>query len=341
MINLAKRRALIVAFAMACITSCTHVPASFNSPPTGASATAVFYARWVEYLQSIETEKMQADCMPRLIEPNSDVPYRGTVVLLHAFTACPQQFVEISELLALQGYRTMLMLLPGHGHDYSSAGSDNLGDLPVPRNWHRQYASLADRINGIMRFAAGERIIGGHSAGAVASLFVQLQSGDLYDRQLLFAPYFAPIEPMVDPQLQQEFRYTCLANRGNGRAGYCDFEQKHRDAMAALGSDVLNQVADTPSVISTQVVAIRKDRFVEPAGLNDFLAREAGTHTTAVCYLPEDVPHAMISQFDNRNTEMYWLDSVLNGAIRFITAGHSFPVIDDSLECALETERRD
>lgn len=346
------------------IVSCTTIPEPYQSPPEGTDSVAVFYSRWVTYLDRVNPASLQDDCRPRLIEPDRRVPYRGTVVLLHSFTACPQQFFELSELLALQGFRSMLVLLPGHGRQFAVPDGDNLRGLPTGRNWQKKFAVLAAEVNGIMKYAEGDRVIGGLSVGGAASLYINLQAPKLYDRHILFAPFFAPlggspsgqpaaatspksVAPSTDVRLFGA-RQACLEKREQGRAGNCDYQEKHLEALRAIGSSNLKELRETPLTVPLQLVGVEKDTVVSNVEIHEFLQLQEKTGQTFACFFPEGVPHEMISQYDFPGVEMYWLDSLLNGSIGFITVGQRLPAIGKvSVSeasypvCAMETERRD
>lgn len=338
----------------AVVVSCTTIPEPFGPPPEGAGATAVFYSRWVEYLDSAQPGSLQEPCRPRLTEPADNLPYRGTVVLFHGFTACPQQFFELAELLALRGYRSLLVVLPGHGKRVDERGRDVLAGLPVRRNWRNKIGALAAQVNGIMEYAGGDRVIGGLSAGATASLYTNLRAPDLYDRHILFAPMFAfndrPMtEDRADVEMQSDFaREACIEKREQGRAGYCDYRASHRDALAASGRYTLDAVRQAPLAIPVQVIGIEEDTVASNAEIREFVEAQAQSSRVSVCFLPQGVPHEMISEHDFPGVEMLWLDSLLNGSIGFITVGRPLPVIGKASVseapyalCAMETERRD
>jgi alpha-beta hydrolase superfamily lysophospholipase len=346
------------------IVSCTTIPDPYAPPPEGTDSVAVFYSRWVNYLDRVDPGSLQNDCRPRLVEPDRSVPYRGTVVLLHSFTACPQQFFELSELLALQGFRSMLILLPGHGRQFEEAAGDNLRGLSSDRNWEKKYAGLAAEVNGIMAYAEGDRVIGGLSAGGAASLYINSQAAELYDRHILFAPFFAPSPgsasdqtgsatsptPIVSSAAVSLFgtKQACLEKRGQGRAGICDYQEKHLAALNALGRSNLETVRESPLTVRLQLVGVEKDTVVSNIDIGEFLRLQEKTDQTSACFFPDGVPHEMISQYEFPGVEMYWMDSLLNGSIGFITVGQRFPPIGKVSVfeapfpvCAMETERRD
>jgi hypothetical protein len=235
----------------------------------------------------------------------------------------------------------LLVLLPGHGRKPLDSTRDDLSDMPTTGNWLDAYGRLATELNAIMRAADGERVIGGLSAGGAASLFVHLQDRDLYDRQLMLSPFFAPgggwaagsgvaittrtaglravsVKPgsIKDP---------CLEKRDRGRAGYCNYQLKHVGPLQALGSHNLQAIRAAPLEVRVQLAGVEGDPVVNNDRTLEFLAAQRVTEGTTACFYAAGVPHALIATFDNSPEEMYWLDSLVNDVAAFIASGSSFP----------------
>lgn len=328
------------ALAVALLAGCALRPPVFEPPPAGASRDAVFDARWSQYLASTRPEELQPDCRPRRIDPPPGVSYRGTIALLHGFSACPQQFFELAGLLAAQGYRVLLPLLPGHGRQFAAADGDDASGLPVTRDWQRRYEELAEYLNGTLTYAAGERVIGGLSVGGAASLFVSLQDRALYDRQIVMAPYFAtaagaPIDALVAgsgrtpavrsvPVKMSGASSPCLSKRAEGRAGMCNYEIKHAAALDSLGRYNANALRAEPLAMPLQVVGVEGDSVISNPRLSEFLGWQSVTGKTSACFYPEGVPHAMISPYDNPGVDMYWLEALRTDIVSFVTTGRAF-----------------
>jgi alpha-beta hydrolase superfamily lysophospholipase len=156
------------------------------------------------------SEGIQTDCMPK--QWNTDQPYKGTILLLHGFTACPQQYFETYQHLNDAGYNVLAPLLPGHGLDFNWVPVyENDGPWYAP--WSRQklvnwkgddvvdrlassndeFAAYVDRLNAVMKEVPGERVVSGLSlGGAVAMLTgattVSADDTPLYTRQLISVP---------------------------------------------------------------------------------------------------------------------------------------------------------
>jgi alpha-beta hydrolase superfamily lysophospholipase len=348
----------------ALLSSCAQTELRpYETPPENANPDAVFYDRWAEFQRRVLVADLQEDCIPRLIEPADSVDYRGTVVLIHGHSGCPQQYFELADLLALQGFRSVLVLMPGQGRQYDGPAKDNVRDLPTGTNWRSAFDAMALEVNGLMEYARGERVIGGLSLGASVSLYISLKDRDLYDRQLVIAPFFAvgstPMTggvaavtantPLVRQGSVKPFgvKQPCLEKRQQGRAGICNYKLKHVGALTALGKYLFETLQAEPLEMLLQYVGTENDTVVNNEKVRIVLNVQQQTGRTSACFYPDGVPHAMVSEFDSPGIDMYWLDSLLSGAVGFISGGEPFPVGQESLPeapyplCAIETERWD
>ena len=327
---------------MLAVVSCaTRPPVLYQEPEAGQPRAAIFRERWAAYLASVDADRLQPDCRPRLYEPPPGVAYRGTVVFFHGFSACPQQFFELAELLADAGYRTVLPLLPGHGLQFDDPGGDALDGLPEAGNWRDAYDQLALAVNGLMAYADAERVIGGLSVGGSASLFVNAQARDLYDRHIVFAPFLAPgggalagsaaavtaRTPAVRQASVKPFgiKQPCLDKRAEGRAGFCNYPLKHVGALTSMGGELQSILGNQPLDLPLQFVGTENDGVVNNDRSREMLKAQQATGKTSACFMPAGVPHAMISAVDSPGLELYWLDALYTGAIRFVTEGEPLP----------------
>ena len=349
---------LLIVLAGAC--SSTSTP-RYEPPDEPVDRSSVFRSRWQAYRDRATQAELQPDCVPRIIEPASGARYRGTVVMLHGFSACPQQFFEIADLLAVQGYRSVLPLLPGHGRIAPASDRDDTRDLPVGATWKQRYTDFAAQINGLMEYADGDRVIAGLSAGASAALYLDMQARDLYDRVLVIAPFLATgggamanataattaRVPLVRSASVKPFglKAPCLEKRARGRAGFCNYQLKHVGALTAMGGDLYTGLIREPLDVRLQLVGTESDTVVSNARIRDLLQAQSGTGKTTACFFPAGVPHAMVSVVDNPDADMYWLDAVESGVVGFVTAGTPFPTngrpssVDPAIEqCRVEIE---
>ena len=344
------------------IAACSSVvPPRHETPDTWQDRQSVFYSRWQAYQDWTTRFELQPDCVPRLVEPAVGARYRGTVVMLHGFSACPQQFFEIADLLAVQGYRSVLPLLPGHGRVAPAPDKDNTRDLPVGMDWQEHYAAFAGQINGLMEYAAGDRVLVGLSAGASVALYLDINARDLYDRVLVIAPFLATAgggtanavaaATARTPLLRSvsvkpfELKAPCLEKRAQGRAGFCNYQLKHVGALTAMGGYLYTELAREPLNVRLQVVGTENDTVVSNERIRKLLKYQSSTGHTTACFFPAGVPHAMVSVVDNPGVDMYWLDAVQSGIVEFVTTGAPFSTngrpssVDPAVEqCKVEIE---
>lgn len=324
-------------------------PVEFEEPASGVSRDEELARRWQSYVEWASSKPLQPDCRPRRVDASPEVPYRGTVVLLHGFSACPQQYFELSALLAERGFRSLLVLLPGHGNANPDVGSDDPVPQPGPWNWKATYDAFARQINGIMEYADGDRVIAGLSGGGSVSLFLNLHARQMYDRNLVIAPFLAiaggnvvnavvagiGAVPVVNWLDATPFgtEKPCVEKRRQGKAGYCEYQIRHVAGMKSLSHWVRREIREAPLDVQLQIVAVQHDTAVSNQRIAELLALHEDNGNASACAYPEGIPHSMFSRYDNPGTDMYWLDAFLEGAVGFIVDGEPFAV-DGTFEVA-------
>ncbi len=326
--------------------ACAPTPRIIDSPaPAKAgSREAVFYERWNAYVAWEKALAFQDSCEPHIEEPADGVAYRGTAVFLHGFSACPQQYYDLAALLAKEGYRTIVPVLPGHGRPYPAFDKDDSAALPGPGTWRKAYDAFSDQINGIMEYAEGERVIGGLSGGGAAALYLNDRGRDIYDRNLVIAPFIAIAGggivnggvtllgtlPAINRLSATPFNTAdfCLDKRREGKASYCKWQLRAVAGMRALGQDVARSVSDEPLENRVQIIGVEGDNSVSNDRVQDLIASQlAVTDATTACFYPVGVPHSMFSRYDHPGEDMYWLDDFNRAALAFVTTGTAFPTM--------------
>lgn len=320
----------------------------------GSSAEA-FDTSWQAYLDWESELPFQDGCAPFLRPVDDGVEYRGTIVFLHGFSACPQQYYELAELLSTAGYQSVVPLLPGHGRPFPAVDRDDSGALPGPLSWRRAYDAFADRINLIMTHADGERVIAGLSGGGAAALYLNDRARDLYDRNLVMAPFLsiaggrtvngATVMLGVVPAFNQLSATpfgsadSCIAKRRQGKASYCKWQIRHVAGMRALGTDVRRRLAENPLAVRMQIIGVSNDDSVSNVRIEELVAAQTRTGNTSACFYPAGVPHSMFSRFDHPGEDMYWLAEFHAAALAFLTDAAAFPTAagDDGL-CRLDAK---
>jgi pimeloyl-ACP methyl ester carboxylesterase len=284
-----------------------------------------------------------------MVRPAPGVRERGTVLMLHGFSACPQQYFELADILAAEGYRCMIALLPGHGRQRRAEGSDDASALPTGGDWRASFDDYAATLNAIMMHSEGERVLVGLSGGGAVALHMALSASQPYDRLLILAPFFDIAAPPwasaaialagSTPGLRSldatpfGSEKPCLAKVAQGKASYCEWRLGHVRGMHALGASVARRLLDEPYSGRVQFVGVEGDRSVSIRRIRSvMLAHE--TSAASACVYPEGVPHSMFSRFDHPGEDMYWLDDFHASALAFIVDGRRFTHGETSSELA-------
>lgn len=117
--------------------------------------------------------------LPFQINANEEVPYRGRYLLIHGLNDSPGVWRDAALQLALRGYDTRAILLPGHGNTPNA-------QLNVT------YKMWLDAARAQLEFWQSDDVpfyIGGFSLGGVIATTLALEYGSV-DGLLLFAPAY-------------------------------------------------------------------------------------------------------------------------------------------------------
>jgi pimeloyl-ACP methyl ester carboxylesterase len=329
------------------VSACQNQPVAqdLQDPVVAQPDIQAFTDDWQTYADEVNQVPRQAACQPQLLSAAPTVERRGAVVMIHGFGGCPQQLTQLGAMVAARGFDVLLPLLPGHGVLPTPEGDDDLSRLPTAKDGASRYTGLARRMNEIMAKSPGEKIIVGFSLGGAMSLNANLQQRELYDRQLLLSPMFAIrggafVEGLARflgriPAIKNKIvkpakaREACDGWQAAGRAGFCDYRLKH--AVALLDLEKLNRdwYRQQPFKEPVQIVAAGDEDYVSNDEIVSFVEQHQSVGPISLCFMPDDVPHEMLSPYENAGTEMVWLQGLLDNAILFITESRNFPVITD------------
>jgi alpha-beta hydrolase superfamily lysophospholipase len=314
------------------LASCAPSPPAPIAPAPAVVAGS-FDEAWAAYVLSTDPAELQPGCLPVRLDPDPTVAYRGTVVMLHGYSACPQQFAQVAELLSEAGWRVLLPVLPGHGHRYPVTDADDYSDLPTAHDWQQRWDALASQINGMMTLADGERVLAGYSLGGTTSLYVNFKAPDLYDRHLLLAPFFEPVIPWLTRsvlgvalyvpgvrqlKLSSPTEISCLEKRAAGYAGICRFQVKHVGALIRIADAVWEESEVVHLDVPMQLIWTEGDRVVSNERIRDFIARQARGASLSSCHLGPDVPHQFLSKYDHPGRATPWMTAFERLAVGFI-----------------------
>lgn len=284
---------------------------------------------WQELSAAAHQQPIQSACEPFRLPAQGR--HQGTVILLHGFTACPQQFWDISPKLAAAGFDVYVPLLPGHGRSYrQSADSkivDNLADMPSEKQIDH-YTRFADQLSGLVQDETGRKVMSGLSVGGGVAAAALVRHPGLYDRGLLITPlldisypdnYRLPLVNAVLPRGQGGWGPGCELERNGGRGGYCQFQLTHVRATQLLGKEALEQFANLGSRV--QIVGVENDG----AANNQAIASALKTLPFASgCLYPKGANHSLLSLFDAPHETKFWMKNLHQQLLTFIQSGIFF-----------------
>jgi hypothetical protein len=135
-------------------------------------------------------------------------------------------------------------------------------------------------------------------------------------------------------------RDECKQWTADGRAGFCDYRLDHTVALVELAERNDELLAITDLAMPIQVIGAGDEKYVSNGKISNLANGEIPASSTSLCFLPEDVPHEMLTPHENAGREMHWLEGLLNGLVKFVAAGYPVPTrpLDDSgtPACVLE-----
>jgi len=316
----------------------------WNAPPAPADQADLsgFHAAWAIYQAETLRVQRQRDCAPRLIPAAANQTRRGAVVMFHGFGGCPQQFFLLAGRISEQGYDVLMPLQPGHGVLSEPDGHEDLSRLPGAGDPGNRYAEFADRMNRIMALSPGEKVTVGFSLGGAVSLNASLNAPELYDRQLLLSPMLAIrggnfVEGLAGiagrtPGIRnivvkpRDFREMCAGWQAMGRAGFCNYQLRHVVALLRLEKANREMIQAKRPAMPIQLIAAGDEQYVSNDRIEEFATNQSRSGPVSLCFLPDDVPHEMLSPYENKDRAMYWLGDLLSFTTAFIVDGQFVPV---------------
>jgi esterase/lipase len=296
---------------------------------------------WDEYVKEETTSAtLQEKCVPLQLRPSKSVDEKGLLVIYHGFSGCPNQFINIGRKLAAQGYHVLMPLLPGQGRvplkidrENGTVKDDNTA---MPRNVEG-YRNLTRKINQIAGHYPGYKVIAGLSGGGAQATGTAVAGYDpetdknIWDRALLMVPLYkipglqgtaADIVNMSIPTFNAGFGNGCEASQLDAkepRAGLCDFEVVHVQAMESYGRESAAQ-ADKFK-IPVQILGVEGDGAADDGAITSFFKR-AASKDKSLCFYAKGVEHAMLYDGDYLHPDTRpWVPDVEAAVLNWITAG--------------------
>lgn len=296
-------------------------------------------------------EELQTDCIPRNFPASSEVSFRGTIIAVHGFTACPQQFFALVGDWQRLGYRVILPLLPGHGRNWVG-DKDNFDELPLRKEAVAVYDGFVRTLIDEIREQPGEKIILGISLGGAIALRANQLAPNLFDRTIALAPFLrlstAPSESARFASIQRALRSALkptdllefgggrivvgwgrgceVTERNFGRAGICNFRITHLAGLERFGATVLfhgkllNGNVDLIGVENDG--AIDNQAIIE---LRRFLKRPA-----TFCFFPRPANHSLLSRYDSPSEDKFWLPGLEASIANLILNGDSLKIFPEA-----------
>jgi hypothetical protein len=113
-------------------------------------------------------------------------------------------------------------------------------------------------------------------------------------------------------------RDICDAWQAAGRAGFCNY--RFKDVIALLEIEDINNAlyAERPPTIPIQIITVGDEKYVSNTRIAELVEQQREHSPVSHCALPEDVPHEMLSPYENPERQMYWLTGLLVGTVEFI-----------------------
>ncbi len=146
----------------------------------------------IEALKSSRLSEMNPDCVTQFMTHGQKVD--RVIVLVHGYTNCPKEFVELGRQFYELGYNVLIAPLPHHG--LKDRLNDEQGNLTAD-----ELAAYADRVVDIARGLGDHITVLGYSCGGVVTAWVAQNRSDV-DTALVMSPafgYLAIPTPLTAP----------------------------------------------------------------------------------------------------------------------------------------------
>lgn len=332
---------------------------------SAATATPLDIA-WQAYLsrttaRARPTGGLQPACIPRRWVPPGNVAREGTVVLLHGFSACPQQYDDLGPLLAARGMDVLVPLMPGHGNTRNRSmpwlnvsqcpeiicgQPDTIFDLPTTADGYKEFAK---EVNALAALGSAPRALSGISVGGAVAVYagraVDPSTGNsLYARQLIINPMLVlaqgqwlehVLKYLAKPLLWLGWSFPCWEERKAGRGGICTFHVGNVVAFDDFGTLASSNVSMARNasvvvlydsgdpVVSTVAIRRLRDGLLKDAGMDS-------THSKTVhSCVTNFTCHSMLSKWDDVGRNKWWMNELSCKVVNYLAGGIPFPLTSE------------
>lgn len=181
-------------------------------------------------------------------------------VFFHGFTATPEQFMTIGEAFFAAGYNVLIPLLPGHG----IAGNwdrDNPPPLPEDKQVYQDFGLYWLEI---AQSLGKNVVIGGLSGGSTLAAWLALNYPDRIYRALLFAPYLAGSNTLVDLFVRIfDIYFEWRTEPGAVSFGYGGFLMPALRVFLDMGAEILDWAKRASMAAPMLIVSSDRDQAVD------------------------------------------------------------------------------
>jgi alpha-beta hydrolase superfamily lysophospholipase len=306
---------VLATLALAASPIVTYVP----EPPLAVTTTpaAELPAMLRATIEADAALTIQRGCEPLVWRHKNKAP-RGTLILMHGYSAGTWQFDSLGPMLHREGFDVYAPRMPGHGFGPSGAQED-AGKLPKSAEWPR-YREFAERVYQEARELGGPISVMGISGGADVLLAMMAAHDDI-SRAVIVAPFMWPkngyaafgislvqgIDAVtgtwggswldgMDFSWGEQFRPKA---RAWGRPGHWDMKAGNVYALMRFGQSVLGESDRIRTPM--QIVATGDDDVAAEGPIRELHQRAGGVGKHAFYYFPKDerVVHPMIHFREN------------------------------------------
>ncbi|MBD2102083.1 carboxylesterase [Leptolyngbya sp. FACHB-261] len=274
------------------------------------------YAEFVADL--VQSTRRREDALPLVDETcrsrlrlHPTKPAR-VIVFFHGFTAAPDQFDPMGEILYRLGYNVVSPLMPGHGQA-GNWSADQPPPLPESPMLYKKFAlDWLDRS----QVLGDQMIVCGLSGGGTLAGWLAYARANQLDRAMLYAPYLGASMKVIDLIMGVSKRanpfyvsWPKVENQApannTARYSYPGFRLGALQAFLDLGREVL-ELAQRQAGAPLFIVSSESDKAVSNTD-HKILFERAVKRNPRSWYIRFDrvldIPHAMMRQVDGNQWE--------------------------------------